>query len=75
MSDGRRRVVDDYTMVKTQGNVVHAVGTRPLGLACLGRFSHLTTEPVYPPAVVSCLWCISGMVDSRMRWFKWADDT
>lgn len=72
MGDGRHRV-EYYEMINTRG-VIHGVGVASLGLACGGRIASSQAEPAYPPAVISCLWCLTGTRDPWLRWFKWADE-
>lgn len=74
MGDGRTHMVTDYPMVRTQNNLVHDVGLPPLGLACLGRIARSQAEPAYPPAHVTCFWCLTRRQDMNLRWFKWADE-
>lgn len=75
MGDGRRHYVE-YPMART-GYVVHEVNKAAVGLGftCGGRHALSQTEGLFEPAVVSCLWCIAGIRDEKLRWFKWGDGT
>ncbi len=58
--------------VRTECGVVHAPGLST-ALACRGRISSYKSNNVSDDVPVTCLWCISGMADDNLRWFKWGD--
>lgn len=59
--------------IRTGDGVVHAAGLT-VALACHRRTAK-TQREVDNDAAVTCLWCISGMRDPELRWFKWGDGT
>lgn len=76
MGDGRERAISDFDMVEAGGVVhEHAPGaTSAFALACGGHFGYTQVRAVYPPNIVTCLWCITGM-SNNLRWFKWGDES
>lgn len=72
----RRRIPDRHN-VRTGDGVVHAPGyltdRGQTLLRCAGRCSASTVTDVQQD-LVTCLWCISGMEDTTLRWFKWANE-